>query len=114
MTALDAFIQSAHGVVTVLTLCVANPGGDPTGRGCVTKWVAPGRHMVECRILTATVRANTGDRLQCAVLPMDRQRAAQLFTIHGVCARSEASAQVAGSAFPGARGHTVPFSGGVK
>lgn len=81
MSALDAFIAASRGAVTVLTLCFAHP----SDRGCVTKWEAPGRHMVECRIMTASVRGNAGDRLQCAVVPLDRERAARLFVQHGVC-----------------------------
>ncbi len=91
MTALDAFLQASGQVATVLTLCFGQPAahGD---RGCITAWEAPGRHLVECRIRAVSAGRATGDRTQCAVVPMDREKAAHLFVTHGTC--------TTGAAFP--------------
>ena len=84
MSALDAFIEASGAVATVLTLCFAQPAAHGE-RGCITQWTAPGRHLVECRIRAVSAGAQTGDRTQCTVVPLDRELAGRLIKTHGVC-----------------------------
>jgi hypothetical protein len=80
MDGLATFIDRAGGLVTILSVCFANPAAHDN-YGCKPLWQQAGSHRLECEVRrsdTAAYPIGNGDRLRCDVTPMETSLAAIL------------------------------------